>query len=224
MNGVVVRRLLVSSLVDPDEVAPRLPASVRPHVVDGGTVVGCCLLELGSVRTGPLPAVVGAPVRAAAHRMSVEWDGPDGVEVGVFVPVRSTDSRLAAAVGGRLVPGVHRRVPFATTASADFLAHRVDEAGAPFHIDVAVRRGGPIGDADDVMTATCLAARVGLSPGRRRPLDAIRMDLSHHRVEEVAVERLESPFLRWFSTLGPVTGRLLADAEVTWSRAVAPGC
>jgi hypothetical protein len=68
--GSIRRRLLVNALVDPDEAARRLPAGLRPHVVDGGTVVGCCLLQLDDVRPSPLPGRLGRSMRAAAHRIS----------------------------------------------------------------------------------------------------------------------------------------------------------
>lgn len=224
MRGRIDRRLLISTLADPDEVACRLPPTLRPHVIDGGTVIGCCLLELSDVRPDPLPAFVGRSLRAAAHRISVEWDTPDGVEVGVFVPIRLTDSHLAAAVGGRFVPGVHRRVRYDTRCEGHRLAHVVDAEEAPFHLEVDVRRTGEIADAAvcDLMTSTCLGARIGLSPARRGGFDAIRMDLSHHLVEEVEVDRLVSPFLSSFVSADPPTGRLLSDASVRWSPATGP--
>ncbi len=221
MKGRIDRRLLISTSADPDEVARRLPPALRPHVVGGGTIVGCCLLELSDVRPDRLPAASGRSLSAAAHRISVEWDTPDGVEVGVFVPVRLTDSRLAAAVGGRFVPGVHRRVRLETWCDGDRLAHAVDSEEAPFHLEVDVRRLGGIADAAacDLMTSTCLGARIGLSPARRGGFDAIHMEVSHHLVEEVAIEELVSPFLASFVSAGAPAGRLLSGAGVRWTPA-----
>src|SRR5262245_36571416 len=90
VRGTLRRRLLVNAVVDPDEAAGRLPAGLRPHVTAGGaTVVGCCLLEIDDLRPDPVPARAGVALRAAAHRISAEWDAGDddggAPVVGVFV-------------------------------------------------------------------------------------------------------------------------------------------
>src|ERR671918_3138778 len=85
--GTIRRRLLVNVLVDPDEAARALPAGLRPHLTDGGTVVGCCLLDIADIRPAPLPRLLGTGLRAVAHRISVEWDDEFGATtVGVYVP------------------------------------------------------------------------------------------------------------------------------------------
>src|SRR5882724_3945498 len=107
--GTLRRRLLVNAVVDPDEAARRLPPGIRPHVTAAGTVVGCCLLDIEHLRPAWLPARAGIALRAAAHRISAEWEDDDGeLVVGVYVAERRTDSRLAVALGGRWFPGVHR--------------------------------------------------------------------------------------------------------------------
>ena len=107
IRGTLRSRLLINTLVDPDEVTSHLPEGVRPHVTTGGTVVGCCLLDIAAVRPAPVPATLGSRLRAAAHRISVEWDDECGLtEVGVYVPTRHTDSRTAILAGGRRFPGV----------------------------------------------------------------------------------------------------------------------
>jgi hypothetical protein len=225
MRGRIGRRLLISALVDPDEAAVRLPAPLRPHVAGGlGTVVGCCLLELEAVRPAVVPAVLGWSLRAAAHRTSVEWDSPMGPVVGVYVEVRHTDSRLAAIVGGRLVPGVHHRVPFETTFDGHELTHRVGPSGSPRHMDVAVRLGTSVDDdpLGALMSSTCVDATVGLSPGRSGGLDAIGMRLAHHRIEPVELERLGSPFVASFSTASRPVARLMQDVDVVWEPAWSP--
>ena len=109
VQGTLRRRLLVNAVVDPDEAARHLPPGLRPHVTPAGTVVGCCLLEIEHLRPGRMPAAIGIAMRAAAHRISAEWENDNGERVvGVYVPERRTDSRLAVAVGGRWFPGVHR--------------------------------------------------------------------------------------------------------------------
>ena len=74
VEGTLRRRLLINAVVDPDEAAARLPVGLRPHVTDVGTVVGCCLLDVVRLRPAGLPAVAGIGMRAAAHRISAEWD------------------------------------------------------------------------------------------------------------------------------------------------------
>jgi hypothetical protein len=153
VHGAIRRRLLVNALVDPEEAAPRLPPGVRPHVTEQGTVVGCCLLELADVRPAGLPAAVGVDIRAAANRISAEWEDAEGrTFVGVYVPLRRTDSLLAAAAGGRVFPGVHRRVPVEVRADADTLGHRRVLPGRPglaghvLRVDLHVDRRGALGD------------------------------------------------------------------------------
>lgn len=72
-RGTIRRRLLVNALVDPDQAARHLPAGLRPHEVNGGTLIGC-LLDIDSIRPASLPGNVGARLRGAAHRVSVEWE------------------------------------------------------------------------------------------------------------------------------------------------------
>jgi uncharacterized protein (TIGR01777 family) len=85
-----------------------LPAGLRPHITGDGTVVGCCLLDVDDLRPSPLPSACGMRVRAAAHRISVEWtDDRGGENVVVYVPIRHTDAPLARLFGDRLFPGVH---------------------------------------------------------------------------------------------------------------------
>lgn len=83
------------------------------------------LLRLGHVRPVRAPKAFGLRSENAAHRIAVEWDGPDGTETGVYIPRRDTASRLNAWAGGRLFPGEHGH--------ADFEVHET-----PHHIRVAL--------------------------------------------------------------------------------------
>ncbi|MFK0172164.1 DUF2071 domain-containing protein [Streptomyces sp. NPDC090306] len=112
LASVVERRLLVNYRVDPDAAARLLPAPLRPQLVRGHAVAGICLLRLGHARPAGAPAAFGLRSENVAHRVAVEWDGPDGVERGVYIPRRDTDSRLNALAGGRLFPGEHGRAAF----------------------------------------------------------------------------------------------------------------
>lgn len=112
LSSVVERRLLVNYRVAPDAAARLLPEPLRPQLVHGHAVAGICLLRLGSVRPVWAPKAFGLRSENAAHRIAVEWDGPDGVETGVYIPRRDTASRLNVWAGGRVFPGEHGRAGF----------------------------------------------------------------------------------------------------------------
>ncbi|MFI9296664.1 DUF2071 domain-containing protein [Streptomyces gardneri] len=112
LSSVIERRLLVNYRVAPDAAARLLPGPLRPQLVHGYAVAGICLLRLGSVRPTWAPKAFGLRSENAAHRIAVEWDGPEGVETGVYIPRRDTASRFNAWAGGRLFPGEHGRADF----------------------------------------------------------------------------------------------------------------
>lgn len=112
LASVIERRLLVNYRVAPDIAARLLPSPLRPQLVNGHAVAGLCLLRLGQVRPAWAPAAFGLRSENSAHRVAVEWDGPDGVETGVYIPRRDTASRLNAWAGGRVFPGEHGRADF----------------------------------------------------------------------------------------------------------------
>jgi hypothetical protein len=215
--------LLVNALVDPDEAAARLPPGVRPHVTDQGTVIGCCLLEIEDLRPAGLPPVVGLRMRAAAHRISAEWDDGAGATVtGVYVPVRHTDARLAVALGGRWFPGVHERAHIEVSTSDGHLRWTSQPVRHPAQLGVRVTvsnasAAGQAGGTCDPVGATCLGASVGVSPDRRGALEAARMQPAHRDAREMVVDELESGFLDTFTTAKPATSYLMCDAEVIWS-------
>ncbi|MEV8599406.1 DUF2071 domain-containing protein [Streptomyces griseoviridis] len=131
LSSVVERRLLVNYRVAPDAAARLLPAPLRPRLVRGHAVAGICLLRLGALRPDWAPRALGLRSENAAHRIAVEWDGPDGVEIGVYIPRRDTGSWLNAWSGGRVFPGEHGR--------ADF---EVRETAARVRVAYATRDGG----------------------------------------------------------------------------------
>jgi hypothetical protein len=214
VHGSIQRRLLVNVLVDPDEAAAHLPAGLRPHETADGTVVGCCLLELADVRPAALPAPAGVRLRAAAHRISAEWeDGEGHTIVGVYVPERRTDSFLAAVVGGRAFPGVHRRVPVEVHSDATTLRWSVAD-----DLRVEVRRTRDAADPTcGLVGGTCLTASVGLSPDRRGGLEAVQMAPAHHDARQVEVHQLASTFLDGFTSARPAPAYLMEDVPVAWS-------
>lgn len=98
----IERRLLINYRADPGVVSALLPAPLRPQLVDGSAVVGICLIRLGSVRPTRWPKAVGLRSENAAHRIAVEWDGPEGRQTGVYIPRRDSNARINVLVGGRL--------------------------------------------------------------------------------------------------------------------------
>lgn len=228
VRGTIRRRLLINAVVDPDEAARRLPTGLRPHVTPLGTVVGCCLLEIDDVRPAALPAVAGITLRAAAHRISVEWDdGPGEPVVGVYVPMRQTDSRLAVALGGRRFPGVHARATAEVEARDGRVCWATDPCG-PEGYRVRVDASVPMETAPAIVcepvAGACVRADVGISPDHRGVLETARMEPDHRRVREIAIEDLDSAFLSSFTSGHAAPSYLLADVGVTWTRAEPPSC
>jgi hypothetical protein len=112
LSTVIERRLLVNYRVDPDLAASLLPAPLRPQQVGGWAVAGICLIRLGQIRPAWLPRGPGLRSENAAHRIAVQWDGPQGTHTGVFIPRRDTGSALSVLAGGRLFPGLHHQARF----------------------------------------------------------------------------------------------------------------
>lgn len=126
LAGVVDRRLLINYSVDPGVIAAILPRPFRPQLVRGRAVAGICLIRLRNMRPAGLPSWIGLTSENAAHRVAVEWDGPDGIRNGVYIPRRDSDSLVNVAVGGRAFPGRHHRARF-------------DVAEDPQHVHVSFR-------------------------------------------------------------------------------------
>ena len=226
IRGTIRSRLLLNALVDPDEAAARLPEGLRPHETPDGTVVGCCLLEIEHIRPSLLPASMGRTMRAAAHRISAEWEDESGeTTVGVHVSMRHTDSRLGVALGGRWFPGVHERARIDVSLSHDRLLWTVlpvdDFSGFPINASVTVPSGRD-SEPSDAVGVACLDASVGLSPNHHGVLEGARMEPDHHNACEVIVEQLDSTYLSGFVTARPSRSYLMRDIGVTWTPTAAP--
>lgn len=138
LSSVVERRLLVNYRLDPDAAARLLPEPLRPQLVHGYAVAGICLLRLGSVRPVWAPKVIGLRSENAAHRVAVEWDGPDGVQTGVYIPRRDTGSRLNVWAGGRVFPGEHGRADFEVYETSDQVRVAFATRDGATRVDVVV--------------------------------------------------------------------------------------
>ena len=220
-RGTITSRLLVNATVDPDEAATRLPDGLRPRVTTEGTVVGCCLLDSAAIRPAGAPAAAGRRLRAAAHRISVEWTDRTGATVtGVCVLARHTDSRLAILLGGRWFPGIHQPAVLELRTAGPLLSWSSvpDDPGHAISVTATIP-AGPAPPVSEEIAAACLGATVALSPGRRQPLEAARMETAHHRATTVVVEERRSAFIDGFSTARPAASFLMRDVDVVWSTA-----
>lgn len=225
IHGRIRRRLLVNAVVDPDEAAGFLPRGVRPHVTDGATVVGCCLLEVDQTRPAWAPWAPAARLRAAAHRISAEWVNQLGNrEVGVYVPVRHTNSYAARAMGGRVFPGVHRGASVGLADDGRRLTWSIEPHDGATRYGVTVSASLSSAEASipsEPIGATCLGAAVGISPIDGR-LEAARMDTEHSRAQPVEIDHLTSQFLARFLSAQPAPSYLMRDVGVTWTPSSAP--
>ena len=138
MASTIERRLLVNYRLDPEVAARLLPRGMRPDLSGGYAVGGICLIRLSRLRPTGLPARVGVSTENAAHRIAVEWDGPNGAERGVYIPRRDTSSRLTTAVGGRLFPGEHHHARFDVRESEGRLRVSFSSSDATAHAGVDV--------------------------------------------------------------------------------------
>lgn len=142
IRGTIARRVLVNYRVDADVLATHLPAPFQPKLVNGFGIAGICLIRLEDMRPGLAPAAIGFASENAAHRVAVEWDEGTETKEGVYIPIRHTNSRFNAAVGGRFFPGKHLYAPFWTAEST----HRVKVEAGQERDHPLVRIAGPTAD------------------------------------------------------------------------------
>ncbi|MDF2443334.1 MAG: hypothetical protein JWR01_1537 [Subtercola sp.] len=136
LSATIERRLLVNYRVDPGVAQTLLPPGLRPQLVDGSAVAGICLIRLGDLRPASVRPRLGWRAENAAHRIAVEWNTPNGVETGVYIPERHSASWLAVAAGERVFPGIHRHARFTSDESAGRM--RVGMRSKEMTVDVAV--------------------------------------------------------------------------------------
>ncbi len=229
IRGVIRHRLLVNYAADPDVVAPLLPSPLRPQLVRGHAVVGVCVLRLAELRPAGLPAWAGVRSDNAAHRIAVEWDGPSGVEVGVYVRRRDSAQRLPVLLGGRAFPGVHGRADFVVDAEPERLhvAYRTTDDLA---VDVIATAPGAwssrlFADAAEA-SAFFEAGSCGFSPDHHGCLEGISMAAESWRADPVSVTARSSfyddPTRFPPGTIELDVAMLMRDVPVVWSTLPAP--
>lgn len=199
IQGVINRRLLINFRVDPDVLAARLPAPFRPQLVGGCGIAGICLIRLKQVRPRWLPAPVGVSSENAAHRIAVEWESGGETRAGVYVPRRDTSSRLNAAVGGRLFPGVSHLARFDVREWDDRyrVAMHARDGSAHVSVDATLAYEWTTDSVFDSLAAASKffqEGALGYSPNGRGELDGLELCCSNWRVEPLIVARVESSF------------------------------
>ncbi|MFD1936279.1 MULTISPECIES: DUF2071 domain-containing protein [Nonomuraea] len=200
LSSVVERRLLVNYRVAPEAAADLLPEPLRPHLVNGHAVAGICLLRLGGVRPVWAPKALGLRTENAAHRIAVEWDGPAGVETGVYIPRRDTASRLTVWAGGRVFPGEHGRADFDIHETRDRLHVAYATRGGGTRVDVTVEvtdelRGSELFADLAEASAFFQDGSRGFSATRSgRHLDGMELGTDAWRLEACRIDSAESSF------------------------------
>ncbi|GIF38977.1 DUF2071 domain-containing protein [Actinoplanes xinjiangensis] len=227
MVSVIERRLLVNYRTDPEITARLLPAPLRPQVVGGWAVSGLCLIRLGGVRPAAIPVPFGLRSENAAHRIAVEWDTPDGVERGVYIPRRDTGSRLTGWAGGRLFPGRHHRSRVGVRESDDELRINVEDDSTGVRAEVHVRTAATLsgsrlftdtGQASEFFR--CGGAGFSTTPNPAR-LDGVRLLTHDWRVSPVELVSVRSTFFDDPVRFPPGSaiadcGLLMRDVAATW--------
>lgn len=225
--GTIERRLLVNYRVDAEVLQRILPAPFRPQLVGGLGVAGICMIRLGHLRPVGVPARIGLTSENAAHRVAVEWAGPDGPCHGVYIPRRDTASRITVLLGGRLFPGEHHRAVF----SVDEEGGRYDVAftseDRTAHAAVTAELSAEL-PASSVFaslaeaSAFFEAAPLGYSETLRGEcFEGLELQCGVWSVHPLRVERVESSFFE-NASLFPVgaaefdSALVMSDVAATW--------
>lgn len=140
IEATIERRILVNYRLDPDTLAGILPEPFRPALVGDFAIAGICLIRLGGIRPGGLPAAVGVTSENSAHRVAVEWATADGPVTGVYIPRRDTSSRLGTLLGGRVFPGWQHRARFQVEEGDGSYRVKVSSHDGHVRISVAAHR------------------------------------------------------------------------------------
>jgi len=233
IDALIEWRLLVNYRVDADVAARLLPAPFRPQLVDGWAVAGICAMRLARSRPRGLPAFLGLNSVNAAHRIAVEWDGPDGATTtGVYIPRRDTSSELNRVVGGRFFPGEYQQARFSARETGDELHVTFDSADGSAAVDVKVAAASDLGSSllfTDMAQASEFFKKgsVGYSATRAGDcLDGMELRTDAWEVEPVRVLAARSTYFEDPASFpaGSATldcALLMRDVPVTW-RALNP--
>ncbi len=223
LASTVQRRLLINYRVDPAVAQTLIPHTHRPQLVDGSAVAGICLIRLGDLRPAFVRPRVGWGAENAAHRIAVEWDSPQGVRTGVYIPKRHSASRLAVFAGGRLFPGTHTLARITSVENDDTVTVNLDAPDARVRAEVAVRPFLTSSLFSDLGEASSFFRKdaVGWSTDRQGRLEGLRLDTDSWLVDAADPIHVESSLFDGLPA-GSVQldhALLMRNVPVTWSKA-----
>lgn len=225
IQGVIERRVLVNFRIEAEAMAAKLPAPFRPKLVAGYAIGGICLIRLAGIRPVAVPVPCGLSSENAAHRIAVEWDTPEGVQEGVYIPRRDTDSRLNSLVGGRLFPGVHHHATFTCEESPErySIEMRADDGSARIKVVGVPSQGLPEGSVFADLAAASRFFELGslgysdtATPGE---FDGLELRCEGWAVEPLEVEEVESSYFSEGFEPGQVAfdnALLMRDIQHEW--------
>lgn len=200
IRGTIDRRLLVNYRVDPDVIAPLLPAGLSPKLARGYAIGGICLIRLKSIRPRLLPAACGFTSENAAHRIAVEWDRNGRRYEGVYIVRRDSNSLTNHLLGGRLFPGVHHRARFTVSETPERLSIQLESRDGQTRVAVAGRTAAAW-PSDSVFScmadasAFFEAGSIGYSPqAAGTQLDGVELRCQNWAVAPLEIERVESSY------------------------------
>lgn len=221
LASTVERRLLVNYRVDPDVAQTLLPAHLRPQLVDGSAVAGICLIRLAHVRPAWVSARMGWGGENAAHRIAVEWDTPDGVRTGVYIPMRHTASRLAVLAGGRIFPGTHTLAKITSQETQGRVAVSLDSPDAHVRavVELSPSISGTLFDTVESASEFFRKDSVGWSPDRHGRLEGLRLDTDAWHVDAAKPVHVESSLFDWLPAGSAQLdfALVMRDVPVVWS-------
>jgi hypothetical protein len=204
-----------------------LPAPLRPQLVGDWAVAGVCMVRLGQFRPSWAPGWLGLRSENAAHRIAVEWDGPEGRSTGVCIPRRDSNSVINVLAGGRLFPGEHNSARFDVHETPTDLhvafSSQDDTTKVSVEVRVVERFSGSELFADlEQVSDFFRRGSAGFSATRREHcLDGLELHTDSWRVVPVEVNSVRSTFFEdrdRFPAGSAILDcvLLMRDVPVTW--------
>jgi hypothetical protein len=200
VKGLIERRVLLNYRVDLRILQRVIPSPFRAKVTSGVGIAGVCLIRLAQVRPRFLPSVFGHKSENAAHRVAVEWDVPDGIREGVYIPRRDTSSFVNTLIGGTLFPGKHHRAHFDVRESGDEVSVAVRSADGKTHVvvDACVAEHLPstsiFGSVEEASTFFERGSIGYSATDRSGCFECLELRSSEWHVDPLEVRRAESSF------------------------------
>jgi hypothetical protein len=201
IQGLIDRRILANYRVDPDALAPLLPAPFRPKLIGGHGIAGICLIRLREIRPRGLPKFLGISSENTAHRIAVEWTDENGhSREGVYIPRRDTSSRLNVIAGGRLFTGVHHHAHFDVRETENHFHVALESDDHQTHVSIDAHLASDLPETSIFKNLPAASdffegGSLGYSPSASgQTLDALELQSIDWKVEPLAVDRFESSF------------------------------